>query len=130
MSDRTRFMPVFILTAASVYAGCGTSPAAPPPDASVSPPATDIRPVPHPDPVLLEYVAMPATIKLGERSVLQWRGEGFGTVQIIDGDYSYFLPLLGGSHLVEPTQTTTYTLSTHGLHGEGHAYQLTVEVRP
>lgn len=119
---------VLAVAAALTIGGCGTGPLGP---ADANPPTVgDVRPVSHPDPVLIEYTASPAMVKPGERSVLQWRGEGFGTVQLVDGPFTYFLPLAAGSQVVEPTETTTYTLSTHGLHGEGHAYQLTVEVRP
>jgi hypothetical protein len=115
--------------AAALVASVACGPVGKPVDATL-PSTGDIRPVPHPDPVLLEYAAAPRAIRPGQRSVLQWRGEGFGTVQIAEGPFVYSLPLAAGSHIVEPAETTTYTLSTHGLHGEGHAYQVTVEVGP
>jgi hypothetical protein len=91
----------------------------------VTAPSGAPTPYPHRDPVLLEYSATPRLITRGQSSALQWRGEGFGVLQIEGVDA--VLPLVG-SLRVTPEQTTTYVLVTSGLHGGGSVYHLTVAV--
>jgi hypothetical protein len=109
---------VLAVTGASLLAiACGSGP--------VGAPSAPPTPYPHPNPVLIEYSATPPLINRGQSATLEWRGEGFGVLQIVG--FAPVLPLVG-SFLVTPTETTTYTLVTTGLHGGGAVYHLTVEV--
>ena len=83
------------------------------------------------DPALSDVIANPATIKLGESSALQWTPrEDVEAVLIRTGGGLAETQETGTSHVVRPTETTTYTLVAMGEGAELGTFELTVTVNP
>ena len=81
-------------------------------------------------PALTNVLANPATIKLGESSALQWTPREDVEAVLISGGGLLETQETGTSHVVTPTETTTYTLVAMGEGAELGTFELTVTVNP
>ena len=81
-------------------------------------------------PALSDVLANPATIKLGESSTLQWTPRADVEKVLISGGELTEEPATGTSHVVMPSETTTYELVAMGEGAELGTFELTVTVRP
>ncbi|HEX7589154.1 MAG TPA: hypothetical protein VF478_12625 [Anaerolineae bacterium] len=84
--------------------------------------------IPNPWPVpvfgpVRTFTAVPGTIDKGQSSTLQWRADSARTVTLNGSAVS-----ATGSKVVQPTQTTTYTLHIVGLDGSTQDLTATVTV--
>ena len=82
------------------------------------------------DPALTDVTADPATIKLGESSALSWTPRADVEAVLISGGGLTEETATGTSHVVMPSETTTYELVAMGEGAELGTFEATVIVNP
>ena len=89
-----------------------------------------VRPDWADDPALTDVTANPASIEPGESSTLSWSPRADVEAVLISGGGLTEEPATGTSHVVMPSETTTYELVAMGEGAELGTFELTVTVRP
>ena len=82
------------------------------------------------DPALTDVTADPATIELGESSALSWTPRADVEAVLISGGGLTEETATGTSHVVMPSETTTYELVAMGEGAELGTFEATVTVNP
>src|ERR1035437_2120724 len=115
MFSKRKFSIICLALALALFAAGCKKKVAPPPPPPQPPPKVEAPPPPPPAPTVAQFTAEPTSIQRGQTSTLRW--EVTGSVTSVSIDQGLGTVQSTGSNRVNPSDSTTYTLTATGPGG-------------